>query len=93
MRKRRETGLSSEEADELGRMLAERSGKPYSNADLEAESGYRSGRMDVDDAVPADPRPDEEADTAGPAPDDKAATGPGEPGAESRTPEHGRRPV
>jgi hypothetical protein len=32
-RKRREEGLSHEEANELGRMLAEREGKPYDNAD------------------------------------------------------------
>lgn len=32
-RKRFEGGLSREEADELGRMMAEREGKPYSNAD------------------------------------------------------------
>ena len=32
-RKRFETGLSREEADELGRMMAEKEGKPYGNAD------------------------------------------------------------
>ena len=31
-RKRFEGGLSEEEADELGRMLAEKAGKPYGNA-------------------------------------------------------------
>jgi hypothetical protein len=36
--KRFAAGLTAEEADELGRMMAEREGKPYSNAhDLEAE--------------------------------------------------------
>lgn len=34
-RKRDTAGLSAEEADELGRMMAEREGKPYSNADSE----------------------------------------------------------
>jgi hypothetical protein len=32
-RKRFEAGLSREEADELGRMMAEKEGKPYHNAD------------------------------------------------------------
>ena len=32
--KRHEVGLSDEEADELGRLFAERDGKPYSNAKL-----------------------------------------------------------
>jgi hypothetical protein len=37
-RKRFAGGLTTEEADELGRMMAEREGKPYSNAhDLAAE--------------------------------------------------------
>jgi hypothetical protein len=31
-RKRFESGLTAEEADELGRMMAEREGKPYTNA-------------------------------------------------------------
>jgi hypothetical protein len=30
--KRRSKGLTDEEADELGKMLAEQAGKPYSNA-------------------------------------------------------------
>ncbi|CAN5162269.1 hypothetical protein BH20ACT24_BH20ACT24_00740 [soil metagenome] len=32
-RKRDSEGLSDEEADELGRMMAERAGKPYANAE------------------------------------------------------------
>jgi hypothetical protein len=32
--KRRKTGLSDEEADELGKLFAEKEGKPYSNARL-----------------------------------------------------------
>jgi hypothetical protein len=32
-RKRFEHGLTREEADELGRMMAEKEGKPYANAD------------------------------------------------------------
>jgi hypothetical protein len=32
MRKRSEVGLSDDEADELGRMMAEREGKEYSSA-------------------------------------------------------------
>ena len=30
--KRKDVGLSDDEADELGRLFAEREGKPYSNA-------------------------------------------------------------
>jgi hypothetical protein len=47
-RKRHEEGLSHEEANELGRMLAERENKPYENAD---------GNIDRDDT----PRAWEEA--------------------------------
>jgi hypothetical protein len=36
--KRRVNGLTREEADELGRMMAEREGKPYSNADDRADT-------------------------------------------------------
>jgi hypothetical protein len=32
--KRHEAGLSDEEADELGKLFAEKEGKPYSNAKL-----------------------------------------------------------
>jgi hypothetical protein len=32
--KRHDVGLTDEEADELGRLFAEREGKPYSNAKL-----------------------------------------------------------
>ncbi len=32
--KRDTVGLTKEEADELGRMIAEREGKPYSNAEM-----------------------------------------------------------
>jgi hypothetical protein len=32
--KRHETGLSDDEADELGKLFAEKEGKPYSNAKL-----------------------------------------------------------
>lgn len=32
IRKRGEMGLSKDEADELGRLMAERQGEPYSNA-------------------------------------------------------------
>ena len=32
--KRDTVGLTKEEADELGRMMAEREGKPYGNADM-----------------------------------------------------------
>ncbi len=38
--KRFDTGLTDEEADELGQMMAEREGKPYANAeDLHEEEG------------------------------------------------------
>ncbi len=33
VRKRAEVGLTHDEANELGRLFAEREGKPYSNAD------------------------------------------------------------
>ena len=34
VQKRHDTGLSDDEADELGRLFAEQEGKPYSNARL-----------------------------------------------------------
>lgn len=37
MDKRRDEGLTDEEANELGRMMAEKEGEPYSNAELENE--------------------------------------------------------
>jgi hypothetical protein len=48
-KKRGETGLSKDEADELGRLMAERRGEPYGNArrppeDVEIE---RSGTVDT----------------------------------------------
>jgi hypothetical protein len=45
-RKRSVTGLTRDEADELGRMMAEREGKPYSNADhrVDPESLPAEGR-------------------------------------------------
>ena len=35
--KRKDKGLTDEEADELGRLYAEKAGKPYSNARHEAD--------------------------------------------------------
>jgi hypothetical protein len=35
--KRKDTGLTDEEADELGRLYAEKAGKPYSNSRHEPE--------------------------------------------------------
>lgn len=50
IRKRSESGLSDEEANELGRLMARRAGKPYSNAQSRSPE-------DMDqDVVP--PRPD-----------------------------------
>lgn len=43
-RKRFKTGLTRDEADELGRMLAEKEGKPYGNADdLKNPEALRQG--------------------------------------------------
>jgi hypothetical protein len=48
-KKRNETGLSEEEADELGRMFAEREGADYSNAETttsgEAEDEEKAAEM------------------------------------------------
>ncbi|MFL5737576.1 MAG: hypothetical protein ACJ76P_09585 [Actinomycetota bacterium] len=43
--KRKDTGLTDDEADELGRLYAEQAGKPYSNA-----------RHEPDPDTPHDPR-------------------------------------
>jgi hypothetical protein len=44
LQKRTETGLSKEEANELGRLFAEREKKPYSNAE-EAHAPARRSRL------------------------------------------------
>lgn len=44
LRKRDRVGLSEEEADELGRALADRQGKPYSNARIERARAQQSHR-------------------------------------------------
>jgi hypothetical protein len=63
--KRDDEGLSEDEADELGKLIAEREGKPYSNADdpppeVEAERASKTEEeleeeveteRDVDDSV------------------------------------------
>jgi hypothetical protein len=36
-RKRRDVGLTDEEANELGRMMAEQENEPYSNAEMESD--------------------------------------------------------
>ena len=41
--KRRESGLADEEADELGRMMAERDGQEYSNAKGRRQGAPESG--------------------------------------------------
>jgi hypothetical protein len=41
-RKKLERGLTQEEADELGRMYAEKMGEPYSSADEQAHPEARS---------------------------------------------------
>jgi hypothetical protein len=48
--KRQKTGLSDEEADELGRAFAEKEGKPYSNAKL---SKLPPGERGADEPPPA----------------------------------------
>lgn len=54
-RKRFEGGLSDEEADELGRLIAEREGKPYSNADMrETEDVGAEGEIKAWEDVPKD---------------------------------------
>ena len=61
--KRHETGLSDEEADELGRLFAEQEGKPYSNAKLsKLPPGERGGDVLVPDAMPEGFRTAEEVD-------------------------------
>lgn len=48
MAKRGRTGLSDAEADELGRLFAEREGKPYSNAAIprkQTSDGTRSSGL------------------------------------------------
>jgi hypothetical protein len=42
-RKRFQGGLSRDEADELGRLMAEKAGKPYSNADERQHPDALSG--------------------------------------------------
>ena len=50
--KRKEQGLTDEEADELGRLYAERAGKPYSNAKHEPDPDTpRDPRLPEDDRV------------------------------------------
>ena len=53
--KRHEVGLSDDEADELGRLFAEREGKPYSNAKL---SKLPPGERGADVPVGGDEQPD-----------------------------------
>jgi hypothetical protein len=51
--KRHDTGLSDEEADELGKLFAEQEGKPYSNAKLsKLPPGERGSDVLVPDALP-----------------------------------------
>ncbi len=55
--KRDSEGLTDDEADELGRLIAEREGKPYSNADdppPEVE-GERKSEPEEDDEVDQPP--------------------------------------
>ena len=55
--KRDSEGLSEEEADELGRLMAEREGKPYSNADdppPEVESERKSEPEEATSDQPPD---------------------------------------
>jgi len=50
--KRQDTGLSDEEADELGKLFAEQEGKPYSNAKLSKLPPGERGSDVVPDALP-----------------------------------------
>jgi hypothetical protein len=62
-RKRLESGLSDDEADELGRLFAEQEGKPYSNAKLsKLPPGERGSDALVPDAIPEEFRAVEEVD-------------------------------
>jgi hypothetical protein len=54
--KRKGSGLSREEADELGRLFAEREGKPYGNADdppAEVEDERKGGSDPLPSGPPA----------------------------------------
>jgi hypothetical protein len=53
--KRQQVGLSDEEADELGRLFAEREGKPYSNAKL---SKMPPGERGADVPAEGEPTPE-----------------------------------
>jgi hypothetical protein len=56
--KRREVGLSDAEADELGKLFAEKEGKPYSNAKLsKLPPGDRGAEVTTDQAQPPEPKP------------------------------------
>jgi hypothetical protein len=89
-KKRDEEGLSDDEADELGRMIAEKEGKPYANAE-EIHADEESG--DTPEAWEAEREAEEEkqgvqepaAETARPA---GAAVG----GLPAEAPEEGRDP-
>ena len=60
--KRQDTGLSDDEADELGKLFAEREGKPYSNAKLsKLPAGQRGEEIpagtEANVGQPPEPRP------------------------------------
>jgi len=66
--KRRETGLSDDEADELGKLFADKEGKPYSNAKLsKLPPGERGAEVPVGteetEGQPPAPRPTDVAST------------------------------
>ena len=47
-RKRDQTGLTDQEADELGRMMAEQVGKPYGNARERSQSDRPANERDAE---------------------------------------------
>jgi hypothetical protein len=69
--KRQETGLSDGEADELGKLFAEREGKPYSNAKLsKLPPGERGSEFPTGDTAGAN-EPQGTEETQGQPPEPK----------------------
>ena len=57
--KRDRDGLTDEEADELGRLTAEREGRPYSNADARPDAEPSSPAAAPGEAEPIESSPGE----------------------------------
>jgi hypothetical protein len=88
--KRDAEGLTDEEADELGRLIADREGKPYSNADDQpspdaepkaweepVKQGEESDQEEMASPAPADDHPPEEERAVGTERQPMPATGSG----------------